>query len=166
MSASASADKCEPNLTPMLDMVLQLVMFFMLCANFLMEELNQAVRLPNAVSARPLDKNINKTIYLNMTADDKKAGIKPVISVSQGAAKEVFDPKQLIQLKRFLENQYKIDGKRTPAADWTAGKGRTTIILRADKELAFRQVNDVLQICKQSGYSDISLRAIQAGTEK
>ena len=49
MSASTSSDKCEPNLTPLLDMVLQLVMFFMLCANFVMEQVNESVKLPLAI---------------------------------------------------------------------------------------------------------------------
>ena len=43
---SSSSDKCEPNLVPLLDMVLQLVMFFMVCANFVMEQVNES---PGAV---------------------------------------------------------------------------------------------------------------------
>jgi biopolymer transport protein ExbD len=139
-------------------------MFFMLCANFLMEELNKAVQLPEAVSARPLDKDINKTIFINLTVDDPKTGVKRQISTSQGAYKEVHDNSN--QLKRFLETQFTIDQKKTPPAEWAQGKGRTTLILRADQRSTFKDINDILQACKGAGYSDISLRANQKGTDK
>src|SRR6267142_725701 len=42
-----STDKCEPNFTPLLDLVLQLVMFFMLCANFVMEQTAVEIKLKN-----------------------------------------------------------------------------------------------------------------------
>ena len=44
----------EPNLTPLLDLVLQLVMFFMLVANFVMDELSDKINLPVASQAKPL----------------------------------------------------------------------------------------------------------------
>ena len=34
--------------SPLLDLVLQLVMFFMLCANFVMEQVNDTIKLPKA----------------------------------------------------------------------------------------------------------------------
>ena len=72
MSVPANHDKAaEPNLTPMLDMVLQLVMFFMLCANFIAEETNAMVKLPNASAARILDKNTGQTIFINLTYPGK-----------------------------------------------------------------------------------------------
>ena len=49
-----AAEAAEPNLTPLLDLVLQLVMFFMIVSNFIMEQTNEAVRLPIAVSAKPI----------------------------------------------------------------------------------------------------------------
>jgi biopolymer transport protein ExbD len=45
--------KAEPNLTPLLDVVLQLLMFFMMCVNFVTEQVNSDIALPDAQSARP-----------------------------------------------------------------------------------------------------------------
>ena len=45
----------EPNLTPLLDLVLQLIFFFMLCANFVQEDLNEDIQLPTASQAVALD---------------------------------------------------------------------------------------------------------------
>ncbi len=45
----------EPNLTPMLDMVFQLVTFFMLVINFKSAQLDMNLKLPVIGSARPVD---------------------------------------------------------------------------------------------------------------
>ncbi len=47
--------KAEPNLTPLLDVVFQLITFFMLVINFSSENYDQRVRLPVAGSARPVE---------------------------------------------------------------------------------------------------------------
>ena len=47
--------KAEPNLTPLLDVVFQLITFFMLVINFSSENYDQRVRLPIAESARPIE---------------------------------------------------------------------------------------------------------------
>ena len=48
--------KAEPNLTPLLDVVFQLITFFMLVINFSSENYDQRVRLPVAESAVPVGK--------------------------------------------------------------------------------------------------------------
>ena len=56
MSATLTTKlKAEPNLTPLLDIVFQLITFFMLVINFSSENYDQRVRLPVAESARPID---------------------------------------------------------------------------------------------------------------
>ena len=56
MSGSVGGEiKAEPNLTPLLDVVFQLITFFMLVINFSNDTYDQRVRLPVAGSARPAD---------------------------------------------------------------------------------------------------------------
>ena len=56
MSASMNSDvKAEPNLTPLLDVVFQLITFFMLVINFSQDNFDSRIRLPVAGSARPQD---------------------------------------------------------------------------------------------------------------
>ena len=56
MAAQLSSEfKAEPNLTPLLDVVFQLITFFMLVINFSSENYDQRVRLPVAESARPVE---------------------------------------------------------------------------------------------------------------
>src|SRR5581483_9239644 len=56
----------EPNLTPLLDVVLQLLMFFMMCVNFVTEQINEDIKLPDSESARPMDKGETDVLFLNL----------------------------------------------------------------------------------------------------
>src|SRR5262249_39466093 len=64
-----STEKCEPNFTPLLDLVLQLVMFFMLCANFVLEQASPEIKLPASNAAKPLDKSEEDPFFLNVNKD-------------------------------------------------------------------------------------------------
>ncbi len=67
MSGSTpGGQKVEPNLTPILDMVFQLITFFMLVISFKAAELDQTLMLPVLGSARPLDASDMKVIVLNV----------------------------------------------------------------------------------------------------
>src|SRR5215471_16413440 len=88
------ADKCEPNLTPLLDVVLQLLMFFMMCVNFVTEQVNEDIKLPYAQSARPMDKGEQDVLFLNL--DDQGRLIV--------LGKE--EPLSLLGTKYYLKRQY------------------------------------------------------------
>src|SRR6516162_9111815 len=64
--SSGLDDKCDPNLTPLLDVVLQLLMFFMMCVNFVTEQVNEDVKLPRSQSAKPMMKDGTDTLLLNI----------------------------------------------------------------------------------------------------
>ena len=67
MSGSVpGGEKVEPNLTPILDMVLQLITFFMLVISFKAAEIDQTLNLPVLGSARPLDASDMKVLVLNV----------------------------------------------------------------------------------------------------
>ena len=62
----------QPNLTPLLDMVFQLITFFMLVINFKDAALDQSLQLPVLGSARPLDtKGQEDLLVLNIDAEGR-----------------------------------------------------------------------------------------------
>src|SRR6185295_16757766 len=61
-----SAANAEPNLTPMLDMVFQLITFFMLVINFKAASLDLSLRLPVVGSARSVDTEGVDLLILNI----------------------------------------------------------------------------------------------------
>ena len=54
MAVQVGSDRFEINLTPLLDVVLQLIMFFMMCVNFVSEQTNPNVLLPSSSSAQEI----------------------------------------------------------------------------------------------------------------
>src|SRR6187549_1323371 len=72
MSATLSGElRAEPNLTPLLDVVFQLITFFMLVINFSNDNYDKRVQLPVAGSARPIeegkDAGLEDRLVLNIS---------------------------------------------------------------------------------------------------
>lgn len=139
-------DKCDPNLTPLLDVVLQLLMFFMMCVNFVTEQVNEEIKLPYAQSARPMDKGDQDVLFLNMDARGQLLVL----------GKE--EPLNLLKTKYYLKRHYEDAVKQSPD-----GKVRTVIVIRAHKDADYSQVYQVLQMCKAEGFRKLSLRAMTKG---
>src|SRR3954454_392237 len=63
---AAEGSVAEPNLTPLLDVVLQLLMFFMMCVNFVTEQVSGDIKLPVSQSARPMNKSETDVLFVNV----------------------------------------------------------------------------------------------------
>ena len=62
MSASVGSEGADPNLTPLLDLVLQLIMFFMITVNFVRtDQFDDAIKLPVATSAMPACREVSSS---------------------------------------------------------------------------------------------------------
>lgn len=136
--------QCEPNLIPLLDLVLQLVMFFIMVSNFAAQENNADVSLPASTSARAPDPGETDLIYLNL--NDKGAlmvtGQEPLAN--------------LAQIKYFLMSEYST-AKRT--AESKGQKTVTTVVvIRADKNSDFKPIYEILREAKTAGFSKWQLR--------
>ena len=77
MSGQLSSEdvKAEPNLTPMLDMVFQLVTFFMLVINFKSAEMDLSLSLPVVGSARPVETHGQRGLLV-LNIDQGRASLK------------------------------------------------------------------------------------------
>jgi len=148
---NTSQGKWEPNLVPMLDMVLQMVMFFMLCANFAQEELSEKVKLPAAVEARALDKFTDRVIFVNLLiVTDGKTKARTWKALIQQD-----EETNALRVQRNMENRLTTYRAGLKEKD----KGKTPlVVLRADKECDWKMVYDVMAACKRAGYADVQLR--------
>src|SRR6186713_1828194 len=118
MSHSASA---EPNLTPILDMVFQLITFFMLVVNFKSAEMDLDLKLPVVGSARPIDtQGQEDLLVLNVNAlGQLRVYGQLVPDIDTYIANEA----QASQLAARRENPQFKPGDELPS----------TIVIRADK---------------------------------
>jgi len=140
--------KAEPNLVPLLDLVLQLVMFFLICVNFVSADFNKDIQLPASQSARAMDKSEVDVLFLNMDQHGNLivSGQKDPLATKPG-------------IQHYLAQQY-ADAKR--AAEQSGekkGQVRTAVIIRADERTTYSQVYELLQACKVVGYHKLQLRA-------
>ncbi len=67
MAVSVGSNEMEVNLTPLLDLVLQLIMFFLACINFAADQVNSNVLLPESLSATEIQpKTEQEYIMINI----------------------------------------------------------------------------------------------------
>ena len=154
MSASVSTElKAEPNLTPLLDIVFQLITFFMLVMNFSNENYDQRVRLPVAGSARPMDDDtrIEDRLVLNVDSEGHllmNGEVQPLHTAIQTIKHEA----DLVKLNLKAAN-IKLDA---------SGSLPTTIVLRADKEATFSSVIGLIKACQSNGFRKFALKAMSS----
>ena len=140
------AERAEPNLTPLLDMVFQLITFFMLVINFKGASLDLSLKLPVLGSARPLDRHGKlESLLLNIDSEGN------VISYGQKIDVERFISKEA----RLLREQLRIRG--TPIEN---GEFPVSVTIRADRSVSFHLVNQVLKVCQDQGYRQFALSAM------
>jgi biopolymer transport protein ExbD len=156
MAGSLSTElKAEPNLTPLLDVVFQLITFFMLVMNFSNENYDQRVRLPMAGSARPID-------------DEKQVSEdRLVLNIDQDGhllfGGEVQPLNKAIQTIKHQADLIKINLKAAGLKPDSTGGLPTTIMLRADKDTNFSSVLNVIKACQSNGFRKFALKAMSRG---
>jgi len=153
MAGSVKSEvQSEPNLTPLLDVVFQLITFFMLVINFTSENYDQRVRLPVAGSARPVEdtERISEDRFvLNVDQDGHLlvAGEKLVLNE---AIKTIKRQAELIKLSLRSSGIKYEPGKPLP----------TMIIFRADKDATFATVMNLINACQTAGFQKFALKAM------
>lgn len=146
MSAN-TMEGAEPNLTPMLDMVFQLVTFFMLVINFKGASMDLSLKLPVLGSARPLEYTGRlQPLMLNINNEGKVRAFGQVIEIEPFILKEA----RLLKLQLEAQGEKVDDKKEFPVP----------VIIRADKNVTFKQLNYVIETCQKKGYRQFSLSAM------
>jgi biopolymer transport protein ExbD len=154
MSGSVNAMKAEPNLTPLLDVVFQLITFFMLVINFSNDNYDQRVKLPVAGTARPVedrDKVSEDRLVLNV---DKQGHL-----LMNG---EVLPLHKAIAAIKHQADLVKLNLKAAGQKPGENGVLPTTIVLRADKDAQFSSFYGLLTACQANGFYKFALKAMNA----
>ena len=146
MSSLPSAENAEPNLTPVLDMVFQLITFFMLVINFQAASLDLSLKLPVVGSARPVDKGAEDLLVLNVNKAGKVMMYGNEVDPTKFVQKEANEARIKIQLT----------GKKVKQGDELP----TLVVVRADAGTSFEMLNKVLTECQNEGFRKFALRAM------
>ena len=130
--------KAEADLTPMIDMVFQLIAFFMVLINFSQSEQNDRVQLPDSELARPAEDKLDFPIVLHLTGEGTV-----VVGGDEFAIESIRVPLSREITVLSLE-------KKT-AAD-------ANIVIRGHRDVAGGRVQDLIERCQDMGFEKFALR--------
>jgi biopolymer transport protein ExbD len=145
--SSLDMSSAQPNLTPLLDMVFQLITFFMLVINFKDAALDQSLTLPVLGSARPLDmKGQEDLLVLNIDAE----GQLKVYGVVRDVKIYIADEARQEEARLKAKNTPLKPGEELP----------TMVVIRADRATRFNLLNEIIKACQQHNYRKFALKAM------
>lgn len=136
----ASSDIQEGDFTPMIDMVFQLIAFFMVLINFSEADQNERISLPASELARPNDGKTEHPITLHVTQEGTIIIGGDEISTPAGLRPYLLKEKAALELKNMAPE-------------------RATIILRGDNDAKTGIVQDVIAECQKLSFDKFALRA-------
>jgi biopolymer transport protein ExbD len=153
MSASMKSElSAEPNLTPLLDIVFQLITFFMLVFNFSQDNFDSRIKLPVAGSARPQDdvaKLGDERLVLNI---DSRGNL-----IWNGLPLTADQARERIRLEAQIARQ-NIKTLRGKVTEGDALPAR--VVIRADRDTPFEPIFAMIKTCQNHRYEKFDLKAM------
>lgn len=142
MAKSLGTALVEMDMTPMIDVTFQLIIFFMLAINFAEADQDQRIKLPLSELAKPPEGQLETPLTIQLTDQ---------WTIIFGAQEVTLD-----RLKPLLEVEWELLSRRRKTEPRDA-----TIVLRGDRDAPVGEVQQVMRICQEVGFEQFILRARQ-----
>ena len=151
-----SSEGVEVNLIPMIDIVIQLITFFLMLVNFDESNHDELVRLPIADLAKPSEMEIDVALILNVHRTGQVnvgLGGDVLLDLDSDSFRQ-----HMVKEARAAEKSMK-QAKRE--VKYVGGKPQlwTTVMIRADKELDYDKLQRTMKVCQDQGFTKFALRA-------
>ena len=161
MSHGGDDDSAEGDLTPLLDLVLQLLMFFIINVNLATEQNNPDVKLPLSSSATPLSKPVSGDVYLNQRVRSARLmdSLSPTDKERLGNADSIVfisskPPMSMLEARAWLKEQHdRVEREGEGKAD------NVTIHFRPDGDLEVGELMKLMTAVKLAGFRKIKMHA-------
>jgi biopolymer transport protein ExbD len=127
------------DMTPMIDMTFQLIIFLMLMVNFSQADQDAAILLPSSELAKPADKPLEKPITLNV--------LKTGAIISAGQTVHIEGLKGLLAREA---DAIRSEGKNVSDAH---------IIIRGHGQAPVGKIQEVIKVCQEAQFERFALRA-------
>lgn len=142
--ASRQTQGAEPDMTPMIDIVFQLLAFFMFTINLSSNETDQRVTLPASELAKPPDAPYDHPLTIHLT--DKGEYIYAGAALANLAELR----SALLREKQIIE-RYAVEKLED-----------VTIVIRADEDAQTGLVQEIIQLCQELQFERFALRGKQS----
>jgi biopolymer transport protein ExbD len=150
MAGKLSQDiKAEPNLTPVLDMVFQLITFFILVTNFKSVEMDLSLKLPVVGSARPVETNGQQGLL--------------VLNIDRQGELKIYG-RMIQDVESFISKEAsarRMDARLQSVGNEAVQELPTTVVIRADRATSFKMLNRVIKACQENGFRKFALKALE-----
>ena len=156
----------SPNLTPLLDVILQLITFFMMLVHFgtKLEGENRAVRLPVAPGALP---GSDLTFDRLPVALDRRGTLLVEGRTLSGPDASAWWSQQAKNRRAGLELLHTRSSDGELVVDARTGPGSeslpTVVVLRADRDASYGAVRRTLADAQERGFAQFSLVVLRSG---
>jgi len=146
--------QAEVDMTPMIDIVFQLIAFFMVITNFEQTQADERVKLPEDQLARPAKNKRDNELVLNFGFERN----------DDGSRKGAGDPYIFYASQKILVSniQQTLKFEKQNYTDTGIDPKEVTVIIRADSEVPTGQVQELIKKCQEADFEKFSLRAKQA----
>lgn len=132
---------CDPDMTPMIDVTFQLIIFFLLTLNFSQDEQNELIRLPASELVKPAVAPLEKPITIQLTK-------KGMVIIGGDEVPLAGVRKLLLREKQAIQKQ-------------GGSYRKATIVIRGDREAKTGRVQELIRQCQETGFEKFVLRAKQ-----
>ncbi len=146
----------EPDMTPMIDIVFQLLTFFMVAINFENTKADERVKLPVDSLAKPPEARLDNELLLNYGYNRKPDGThngQPVIFYNGANI-------TLERIKPSLEQEAKFF-KAKAIKNPEKALDEVSVVIRADSGVPTGMVQELIEKCQESGFTKFALKASQ-----
>ena len=140
-------------MTPILDMVFQLITFFMLVINFKSGELDLTLNLPVVGSARPIETKGKKLFVVNVKNVNGQAAIslQGRLILEDRIRGYIATEGEACRFRDHVTKE-EIDSGEKELSD--------QVVIRADDKTPFGNVNLVITSCQEQGFRSFALKAM------
>jgi biopolymer transport protein ExbD len=121
-----------------------------------MEQINETIKLPEAVAAAPLGEKERYVIFLNIN-EEGHVLLSPLDVIGDESTLT-----NAAQVRTYMKRRYDEDMRAARPDEKDKGP-RSLLILRADKKTPFEKVYAIEMACQSAGYPRIQVRTIRYG---
>lgn len=154
----SGAPDADVDMTPMIDVVFQLLAFFMVITNFEQTQADERVKLPRDVLAKPPETQVEHKLVLNVGYLRNMKGERedPQPYLFNFGGEDMTHP---LQAADALNREARIySQKGTEPAE-------VTIKIRSDSEVPTGIVQEMIKLCQDSGFEIFAMSAMSGADE-
>lgn len=152
----AAENSVDIDMTPMIDIVFQLITFFMVVINFDAADTDERVKMAKSDLARPLKVKPESELVLQVGFERNKNGERLAGPFLYWNGENIPAEQFSKRVPVFLKADRALYKLKHPT-----GPMKTVIVIRADAECPTGKVQELIKICQENEYEKFSLKAMQ-----